>query len=106
MGVFTGEKYVFIELRRVTVKMDIDVILKNVDRLYEEKKPEDAEALLYQEMGEFDKAPDNLYKALRIVTAIGNKYEEAVSRANPAGTLVQLGSFGPYGEDPWSERFI
>ncbi len=51
------------------------------------------EALLYQEMGEFDHAKDNLYKALGIVTAIGNKYEEAVSRANLAGTLIQLGEF-------------
>ncbi|MCR4739200.1 MAG: DUF4125 family protein [Lachnospiraceae bacterium] len=48
------------------------------------------EALLYQEMGDFEKAGDNLHKAIEIVTAVGNRYEEAVSRANLAGTLIQL----------------
>ena len=49
------------------------------------------EALLYQETGEFDKAKELLLKALDIVTANGEEYEEAVSRANIAGTCMQLG---------------
>ncbi|MBR1650955.1 MAG: DUF4125 family protein [Lachnospiraceae bacterium] len=49
------------------------------------------EALLYQETGEFDKAKELLVKALKIVTANGESYEEAVSRANIAGTCMQLG---------------
>ncbi len=49
------------------------------------------EALLYQEMGEFAQAKKCLEKALDIVTEKGEVYEEAVSRANLAGTCIQLG---------------
>ncbi len=50
-------------------------------------------ALLYQETGDFKKAREALLKALDIVTELGETYEEAVSRANLAGTCVQLGEF-------------
>ncbi len=49
------------------------------------------EALLFQELGDFDAAKDRLEKALSIVTLKGEVYEEAVSRANLAGTYIQLG---------------
>lgn len=48
-------------------------------------------ALLYQEMGDFGKAKEMLVAALKIVTAGGEQYEEAVSEANLAGTCMQLG---------------
>ncbi len=49
------------------------------------------ESLLYQEMGDFPRAKRCLEKALDIVTEKGEVYEEAVSRANLAGTCIQLG---------------
>lgn len=49
------------------------------------------ESLLYQEMREFEKSKQCLEKALKIVISKGEKYEEAVSRANLAGTCMQLG---------------
>ncbi len=48
-------------------------------------------ALLYQEIGDFAGAEKALMKAIEIVTEHKNYYEEAVSRANLAGTLIQLG---------------
>ncbi|MCR5791029.1 MAG: DUF4125 family protein [Lachnospiraceae bacterium] len=48
-------------------------------------------ALLYQETGEFEKAKEALLKAIDIVLRHENTYEEAVSRANLAGTCIQLG---------------
>ncbi|MBQ7564787.1 MAG: DUF4125 family protein [Lachnospiraceae bacterium] len=48
-------------------------------------------ALLFQEKGDFAAAKDALKRALAIVTERGEEYEEAVSRANLAGTMIQLG---------------
>jgi len=49
------------------------------------------EALLYQEEGEFSKAKALLLKALDIDKANGKEYEEAVSLANIAATMIQTG---------------
>ncbi|MCR4791747.1 MAG: DUF4125 family protein [Lachnospiraceae bacterium] len=49
------------------------------------------EALLYQEEGEFAKAKALLLKALDIDRANGSEYEEAVSLANIAATMIQTG---------------
>ncbi len=49
------------------------------------------EALLYQERGEFGKAKALLVKALDIDRANGKEYEEAVSLANIAATMIQTG---------------
>lgn len=49
------------------------------------------EALLYQERGEFGKAKALLLKALDIDRANGKEYEEAVSLANIAATMIQTG---------------
>lgn len=49
------------------------------------------ESLLYQEMGDFAESKKMLEAALKIVTAKGELYEEAVTRANIAGTCMQLG---------------
>lgn len=48
-------------------------------------------SLLYQEMGDFAKAKENLRQALEIVEQKGGPYETAVTYANLAGTCVQLG---------------
>ena len=49
------------------------------------------EALLCQEEGEFSKAKALLLKALDIDRANGKEYEEAVSLANIAATMIQTG---------------
>ncbi len=49
------------------------------------------ESLLFQELGNFGSAKEKLQKALAIVVQQGEQYEEAVSRANLAGTCIQLG---------------
>lgn len=49
------------------------------------------ESLLYQEMGAFEESKKMLEVALKIVVAKGEHYEEAVTRANLAGTCMQLG---------------
>ena len=49
------------------------------------------EALLYQEEGEFAKAKALLLKALDIDRANGREYEEAVSLANIAATMIRTG---------------
>ncbi len=49
------------------------------------------ESLLYQELGDFQTAKEMLVKALEIVRANSDQYEEAVSLANIAGTCMQLG---------------
>ena len=73
---------------------------KKVEEIYEEILEPDSllmaslynnESLLYQETGDFKSAKELLLKALKIVTANGELYEEAVSRANIAGTCMQLG---------------
>lgn len=48
-------------------------------------------ALLYQEMGDFKKAKENLLEALEIVEKKDAAYEQGVSYANLAGTCMQLG---------------
>ncbi|MBQ8969756.1 MAG: DUF4125 family protein, partial [Lachnospiraceae bacterium] len=48
-------------------------------------------ALLFQEKGDFAAAKEALNQAVAIVVKRGKSYEEAVSRANLAGTLIQLG---------------
>lgn len=48
-------------------------------------------SLLYQEMGDFARAKENLLQALEIVQQKGGPYETAVTHANLAGTCVQLG---------------
>lgn len=48
-------------------------------------------SLLYQEMGDFAKAKENLLQALAIAEQKGGLYETAVTYANLAGTCVQLG---------------
>ncbi|MCR4654721.1 MAG: DUF4125 family protein [Lachnospiraceae bacterium] len=48
-------------------------------------------ALLYQEKGEFENARKALLKAIEIDVENEEAYEEAVSRANLAGTYIQLG---------------
>ncbi|MCR4922904.1 MAG: DUF4125 family protein [Lachnospiraceae bacterium] len=50
-------------------------------------------ALLFQEKGDFAGAKESLIKALELVKESKKLYEEAVSRANLAGTLIQLGEF-------------
>ena len=52
------------------------------------------EALLYQEEGEFPKAKALLLKALDIDRANAKEYEEAVSLANIAATMIQTGEHG------------
>ena len=48
-------------------------------------------SLLYQEMGDFSRAKENLLQALKIVEQKDEPYETAVTYANLAGTCVQLG---------------
>jgi tetratricopeptide (TPR) repeat protein len=48
-------------------------------------------SLLYQEMGEFDKAKESLLRALPIVLGKKADFEVAVTYANLAGTCMQLG---------------
>ena len=48
-------------------------------------------SLLYQEMGDFVRAKENLLQALEIVEHKGVAYETAVTYANLAGTCVRLG---------------
>lgn len=48
-------------------------------------------ALLYQEMGDFKKAKENLLEALKIVENKDAPYEQGVSLANLASTCIQLG---------------
>ncbi len=48
-------------------------------------------SLLYQEMGRFQEAKACLLKALAIVQAKGEAFEEAVTYANLAGTCMQTG---------------
>ena len=48
-------------------------------------------SLLYQEMGDFSRAMENLLQALKIVEQKDEPYETAVTYANLAGTCVQLG---------------
>lgn len=48
-------------------------------------------SLLYQEMGDYVRAKENLLEALEIVEQKGGPYETAVTYANLAGTCVQLG---------------
>lgn len=65
------------------------VTLKSDDMLYASLY--NNEALLYQEEGEFAKAKALLIKALDIDKANGKEYEEAVSLANIAATMIQTG---------------
>lgn len=65
------------------------VTLKSDDMLYASLY--NNEALLYQEEGEFSKAKALLLKALDIDKANGREYEEAVSLANIAATMIQTG---------------
>ena len=65
------------------------VTLKSDDMLYASLY--NNEALLYQEEGEFPKAKALLLKALDIDKANGREYEEAVSLANIAATMIQTG---------------
>ena len=73
---------------------------KRVEIIYREVLDEDNmlmaslynnESLLYQELGDFAESKKKLESALRIVVAKGEHYEEAVTRANLAGTCMQLG---------------
>ena len=48
-------------------------------------------ALLFQEKADFEGAKEALHAAIDIVVKRGEIYEEAVSRANLAGTCIQLG---------------
>ncbi|MBQ3851796.1 MAG: DUF4125 family protein [Lachnospiraceae bacterium] len=64
-------------------------VLKSDDMLYASLF--NNEALLYQERGEFGKAKALLLKALDIDRANGKEYEEAVSLANIAATMIQTG---------------
>jgi len=48
-------------------------------------------SLLYQEMGDFEKAKEALLKALPIVAAKDAEFEVAVTYTNLAGTCMQLG---------------
>ncbi len=82
-----------------------------VEEIYAKILPPDAplvaslcnnKSLLYQEMGDFARSRDALLRAIAIVTGQGNTYEEAVSRANLAGTLIQLGEL----EDAFAQARI
>ena len=64
-------------------------VLKADDMLYASLY--NNEALLCQERGEFGKAKALLLKALDIDRANGREYEEAVSLANIAATMIQTG---------------
>ena len=64
-------------------------ILKADDMLYASLY--NNEALLYQEEGKFAQAKALLLKALDIDRANGKEYEEAVSLANIAATMIQTG---------------
>lgn len=73
---------------------------KRVEAIYNETLDPDSmlmaslrnnESLLYQEMGDFAESKKMLEAALKIVVARGEIYEEAVTRANLAGTCMQLG---------------
>ncbi len=64
------------------------VTLKSDDMLYASLY--NNEALLYQEEGKFAEAKALLLKALDIDRANGREYEEAVSLANIAATMIQL----------------
>lgn len=65
------------------------VTLKSDDMLYASLY--NNEALLYQEEGEFPKAKALLLKALDIDRANAKEYEEAVSLANIAATMIRTG---------------
>ena len=79
------------ESRRVyhEVEQIYAVTLKADDMLYASLY--NNEALLYQEEGEFAKAKALLIKALDIDRANGREYEEAVSLANIAATMMRTG---------------
>ena len=55
-------------------------------------------SLLYQEMGDFVKAKENLLQALSIAEQKGEPYEIGVTCANLAGTCAQLGELAEAGE--------
>ena len=86
---------------RAAGKLDISLdMYRKVELIYAEVlKADDMlyaslfnnEALLYQERGEFGKAKALLLKALDIDRANGKEYEEAVSLANIAATMIQTG---------------
>ena len=86
---------------RAAGKLDISLdMYRKVELIYAEVlKADDMlyaslfnnEALLYQERGEFGKAKALLIKALDIDRANGKEYEEAVSLANIAATMIQTG---------------
>ena len=86
---------------RAAGKLDISLdMYRRVELIYAEVlKADDMlyaslfnnEALLYQERGEFAKAKALLIKALDIDRANGKEYEEAVSLANIAATMIQTG---------------
>ncbi len=79
---------------------DAKEVYKKVEEIYSEILEEGSllwaslynnESLLYQEMGDFAASKKMLEAALKIVIRNGQVYEEAVSRANIAGTCMQLG---------------
>ena len=86
---------------RAAGKLDVSLdMYRKTELIYAEVlKPDDMlyaslfnnEALLYQERGEFGKAKALLLKALDIDRANGKEYEEAVSLANIAATMIQTG---------------
>ena len=77
-------------------------LYNDVEAVYRETLPEDSmliaslhnnRSLLYQEEGLYDKAADELNKALKISEANGAEYETAVTEANLSNTYVALGDF-------------
>ena len=86
---------------RAAGKLDTSLeMYRKVELIYAQVlKPDDMlyaslfnnEALLCQERGEFGKAKALLLKALDIDRANGKEYEEAVSLANIAATMIQTG---------------
>ena len=80
---------------------DAAACYRRVEEIYDKSLPKDSmlraglynnESLLCQEMGDFEGAAVLLQKALGIAMENGKAYEEAVTRANLAGTYVQLGA--------------
>ena len=74
----------------------------DVEAVYRETLPEDSmliaslhnnRSLLFQEEGLYDKAAEELDKALKIAEANGAEYETAVTEANLSNTYVALGDF-------------
>ena len=77
-------------------------LYNDVEAVYKETLPEDSmliaslhnnRSLLYQEEGLYDKAAEELNKALKISEANGAEYETAVTEANLSNTYVALGDF-------------